>query len=141
LLATHHNFLLGRWLENAKRWGTTDAERNRLEWNARRVLTLWGQTTRIDDYARKDWAGMVGGYYLHRWHAYFDHANEALKQDRPFDADTCNEQLRKWMIQWSEQREQYPTEPRGSSVAVANRLWHQYRDAFKPGSLHFPSVH
>ena len=42
LLATNDEFLLGTWLEDAKRWGQTDAERARLEWNARRVLTLWG---------------------------------------------------------------------------------------------------
>ena len=42
LLATRSEFLLGRCLEDAKRWGTNDAERANFEWNARRVLTLWG---------------------------------------------------------------------------------------------------
>ena len=44
LLATNDEFLLGPWIEDAKRWGRTGAERDRLEWNARRVLTLWGRT-------------------------------------------------------------------------------------------------
>ncbi len=42
LLATRREFLLGRWIADARRWGETDAERARLEWNARRVLTCWG---------------------------------------------------------------------------------------------------
>jgi len=60
LLATRREFLLGRWLGDARRWGTTEAERARFEWNARRVLTLWGQGPAIDDYARKEWSGMLG---------------------------------------------------------------------------------
>jgi alpha-N-acetylglucosaminidase len=135
LLATRQEFLLGRWLEDAKRWGATDAERNKLEWNARRVLTLWGQTPAIDDYARKDWSGMVDGYYLHRWQTHLNAANQSLKQGRPFDAKASNAQLRKWMAQWSDQHEQYPAEPHGDSVAVANRLWHKYADTLKTDSL------
>ena len=47
LLATNDEFLLGKWLEDAKRWGATDSERAKLEWNARRILTLWGQVRRF----------------------------------------------------------------------------------------------
>ena len=57
LLATNDEFLLGTWIEDAKRWGQTDAERARLEWNARRVLTLWGRTPALRDYAWKEWSG------------------------------------------------------------------------------------
>src|SRR5205823_6433084 len=35
LLATRGELLLGRWLEDAKRWATTDAERRLYEKNAR----------------------------------------------------------------------------------------------------------
>ncbi|MBM4095004.1 MAG: alpha-N-acetylglucosaminidase, partial [Planctomycetes bacterium] len=59
LLATRREFLLGRWLEDAKRWGTNDAEQAIFQWNARRVLTLWGEGPEIDDYARKEWSGLI----------------------------------------------------------------------------------
>lgn len=64
LLGTRKEFLLGRWLEEARRWGDTDEERARMEWNARRVITMWGATTRLDNYARKEWSGLLAGYYI-----------------------------------------------------------------------------
>ena len=135
LLATRHEFLLGRWLEDAKRWGTTEAERDRFEWNARRVLTLWGQGPAIDDYARKEWSGLLTGYYLPRWERFLTAAGAALKRKQPFDEKAFHQNLRPWMDQWSGRHETYPAEPRGDSVALARRLWAKYREAFKPDAL------
>ena len=132
LLATRGEFLLGRWLEDAKRWGTTAAERNRFEWNARRVLTLWGDGPHIDDYAWKEWAGLLDGYYLKRWESYLHALGESLRTDQPFDGTAFNRALRQWMIDWSDERSSYPTEPRGDSVAVARKLWKKYAKAVTP---------
>ncbi len=88
LLATRPEFLLGRWLEDAKRWGTTDAERAKFEWNARRVLTLWGTGKSIRDYARKEWSGMISGFYLKRWEWFLREQAEALADNEPMDVET-----------------------------------------------------
>ncbi len=135
LLATRPEFLLGRWLEDAKRWGTDDAGRARLEWNARRVLTLWGEGPRIDDYAGKEWSGLISGYYRPRWERFFAALADSLRQDKPFDEQAFRASLRPWMAAWSDGRETYPTEPRGDSVAVARRLWEKYADAFQPNAV------
>jgi alpha-N-acetylglucosaminidase len=130
LLGTRPEFLLGRWLEDAKRWGATDAERARLEWNARRVLTLWGEGRRIDDYARKEWSGMLSGYYHKRWRWFFDELGRSLRAGRKLDGGAFGAELRKWMVDWSDGRETYPAESRGDSVDVARRLWEKYREEF-----------
>jgi len=132
LLATREEFLLGRWLDDARRWGTSDAERNRFEWNARRVLTLWGEGPAIDDYAWKEWSGMLSGFYLKRWDRYLDALAAAMREDEPFDAETFNRALRQWMADWSDERSTFPAEPRGSSVAVAKKLWKKYRAEVAP---------
>lgn len=129
LLATRHEFLLGRWLEDAKRWGATPAERARCEWNARRVLTLWGETPRLNDYARKQWSGMLSGYYLPRWKQFLDAAGQSLRDKKPFDEKKYDEELLKWTARWSEDRSRFPTEPCGDSVAVARKLWAKYAEA------------
>ena len=134
LLATRSEFLLGRCLENAKRWGTTDAERARMQWNARRVLTLWGTGKHIRDYARKEWSGMIGGYYLKRWEWYLREAGQALADEQPFDDAAFYAKLLKWEGDWADGRETYPTEPAGDSLAIAAELWAKYGDAFKPDS-------
>jgi len=132
LLATREDFLLGRWLEDAKRWGATEAERARMEWNARRVLTLWGQTPVIDDYAHKEWSGMISGFYLPRWEKALQQAREDLRAGRTFDRQSFDQSIRPWMSQWSSRRDTYPDQPQGDSVAVAQRLWKKYRPALRP---------
>ncbi len=135
LLATREEFLLGCWLEDAKRWGETDAERAQCEFNARRVLTLWGEGPAIDDYARKEWAGMLRGYYLRRWEWYFKELEESLRTGEPFDAKQFGGELRQWMAAWSDRRDVYPTEAHGDSLAVAGRLWAKYGKAFRPNAV------
>ncbi len=131
LLATRREFLLGSVLEDAKRWGATPEEKALMEWNARRVLTLWGTTTRIDDYACKEWSGMIRGYYHARWKWFMGEIGKALESGKPHDGARFQQELRKWMEAWSDSREAYPSEPSGDSVAVARRLWAKYSHAFK----------
>jgi alpha-N-acetylglucosaminidase len=128
LLATREEFLLGRWLEDAKRWGSTEAERARFEWNARRVLTMWGQGSSLDDYARKEWSGLVGAYYLNRWELFLRDLGASLAGNKPFDDKDVQRRLRRWMADWSDQREVYPTQPQGDSIRVANTLWFKYKE-------------
>ena len=135
LLATRAEFLLGRCLEDAKRWGTTDAERARCEWNARRVLTMWGQTAALDDYARKEWSGMLSGYYLKRWDWFLRERGDSLRGNKPFDDKEFQSRLRQWMADWSDQRETYPTQRQGDSVHVAKKLWARYKEQLRPTAV------
>jgi alpha-N-acetylglucosaminidase len=125
LLATRQEFLLGCNLEDAKRWGP------RCEWNARRVLTLWGETLAINDYARKQWSGMLSDYYAPRWKQFLDAAADSLRRKETFDEKRFNQELLKWTAQWSDRRESFPTKTRGNSVAVARKLWAKYSEEFK----------
>ncbi len=134
LLATRSEFLLGSVLEDAKRWGTTPAEKAILQWNARRVLTLWG-TTHINDYARKEWSGMIRGYYHPRWKWYLDEVCKALEANTPLDNSAFHQQLRTWMERWSDAQETYPTRPAGDSIKIARRLWEKYGPALQPDTV------
>ncbi|MBN1444083.1 MAG: alpha-N-acetylglucosaminidase C-terminal domain-containing protein [Planctomycetes bacterium] len=135
LLGTRREFLLGRWLEDARRWGRDDDGRARLEWNARRVLTLWGEGPAIDDYARKEWSGMISGYYRERWRLFLEELESSVRRGEAFDEGAFQERLRPWMAAWSGRRETYSAEPRGDSVAIAEELWRKYEDAFQPDAV------
>ena len=132
LLLSRREFLLGRWLEDAKRWGRTDAEKAVMQWNARRVLTRWGASRRLNDYARKEWSGMVGGYYHERWKIFLDALAGALKSGNAFPAAAVEQRLIQWEDAWSRKTETYPSEPVGDSVAVAKKLWGKYGKDFEP---------
>jgi alpha-N-acetylglucosaminidase len=132
LLATREELLLGRWIENAKRWGTTEDERRLYEWNARTIITLWGaqENQAIDDYANKQWAGLLTDFYLPRWERFFQQADAALAGGKPFDIAACQQASYDWELQWTRKNDPYPATPRGDAVAVSRRLWNEYGKYF-----------
>ena len=127
LLATRQSTLLGSWLEDAKRWGETPEERARMEWNARRLLTLWGEVLPQEhrDYARREWAGMLTSFYLVRWEKFFNALKPAIPTGK-FDEGAFDRELQEWESAWAEQKETYSTKPRGDSLKTARRLWEKY---------------
>lgn len=129
LLATRREYLLGCWLEDARRWGKTPAEKAKLEWNARRVITMWGEKTAIRDYSRREWSGMLSGFYLKRWEKFLGTLKAALDTPDSFKEKTVDEELQHWERSWADQFEKYPTQPEGDSVQTAQMLWDKYHVA------------
>jgi len=125
LVGTREEFLLGKNLEDAKSWGTSPHEKKILEWNARRILTLWGET-RLNGYARKEWSGLLFGYYYVGWKKYLDELNKELITGETFDEVKFHNRLTEWIENWSDGTELYPHEPKGKSVLVAQKLWDKY---------------
>ena len=71
LLFTNENYLLSTWISDAKQWAHGNASYAAyLEYSARNQITLWGPDGEINDYASKQWAGVVGEYYGARWEAF-----------------------------------------------------------------------
>lgn len=71
LLLTNSHFHLSTWLDAARSWSHGNATYAAyLEYTARNQITLWGPTGEINDYASKQWGGLVGGYYAPRWEAF-----------------------------------------------------------------------
>lgn len=128
LLASRPEYLLGRWLEEAKRWGRSRPERDRLEWNARRVITMWGDQPLIRDYSRRQWSGMLSGFYLERWEQFYKALDDALAKGTSFDETAFDKGMQEWERRWAERHETYPTRPKGDSVALASRLWDRYHE-------------
>ena len=133
LVGTREEFLLGRWLEDAKRWGKTGAERDLYEWNARNIITLWGTkcTEGLNDdlnlYAYKEWQGMFSGYYRPRWQEFFARINGSLDSGTGFDRAPFASDMCQWEQAWSRRHEAYSTVPRGDAVKTAARLYARHR--------------
>jgi alpha-N-acetylglucosaminidase len=134
LVGTREEFLLGRWIADAKRWATTDAERSLYEWNARNLITLWGtkctegQNDDLNLYAYKEWQGMFSSYFRPRWQEFFTRLNRSLETNTPFDRAPFATDMCAWEQDWSRQTNAFPTRPKGSPVGVARTLMRKYRD-------------
>ena len=128
LVGTRPEFLMGRWLSDAKRWGTTDAERRLYEWNARNLITLWGtkctegENDDLNLYAYKEWQGMFSRYFLPRWKDFFGRLNRSLDFGTTFDRAPFAEASCAWEQQWSRETDAYRTVPQGDPISTAREL-------------------
>jgi alpha-N-acetylglucosaminidase len=123
LLASNSSFLLGRWLARVRPWASSPPERARLEFDARSLLTIWGdrqasEGAGLHDYGNRDWAGLTHDYYRLRWRRYFDSLDESLRTGappRPIDWFALGDE-------WSHETRRYPQAPAGDSHALAAQV-------------------
>lgn len=88
LLGTRSEFRVGHWTEQARSLGTTTAESDQYEWNARVQITTWGNrycadTGKLRDYAHKEWQGILKDFYYPRWQKYFEVMQEQFDGKAP----------------------------------------------------------
>ncbi|GLQ92536.1 alpha-N-acetylglucosaminidase [Dyella acidisoli] len=123
LLATNRFFLVGNWLSQVQPWATTPEERARLDYDARSLLTTWGdrkasEGASLHDYGNKDWAGLTHDYYRVRWQTYFATLDEALRTGTPpksmdwFDMGDA----------WNRGTQHYTDQPIGDAYEIATQI-------------------
>ena len=123
LLRTNEYFLLGRWLSYVPAWASSPAELDRLNYDARSILTTWGERKAAEqgglhEYGNKDWAGLTGDYYLPRWRMYFDSLNASLatnKPPKPIDWYAFGDR-------WNHSRSRFSATPVGDSYTAAQAI-------------------
>ena len=122
VLGTRSEFLLGRWIKNAKSMATNEEESVQYEYNARNLIALWGgKDCTIHDYACKHWSGLVNGFYKGRWEQLFRQLASG-----EFVPDEFAMSIRLWEQEWERGREAYPAEPSGDEVAECLRIYGKY---------------
>jgi len=82
LLESHPNYRLQKWVDFARGFGDTEADKNYYEANAKRLITTWGSGFGIlDDYAARTWSGLIGDYYAQRWKFYYNAPEKTRDKD------------------------------------------------------------
>lgn len=92
LLGTRSEFRLGHWTTQARSLGTTPAEKDLYEWNARVQITTWGNRFCADegglrDYAHKEWQGLLRDFYHMRWSTYFRELTKQMEAKQKPDIE------------------------------------------------------
>ncbi|KAJ8542665.1 hypothetical protein ON010_g12145 [Phytophthora cinnamomi] len=139
ILATNEDFLLGNWIADALTLAgdlevgvddelTRSKLREYYEYEARNQVTRWGDNNNeaIHDYAGKEWAGLVKGYYLPRWNMWLTEVCSAYTGHREMDEKALKKQRIAFELKWQLSHEPYPTTTVGDSFSISKRLYSEY---------------
>ncbi|HJV76866.1 MAG TPA: alpha-N-acetylglucosaminidase [Paludibacter sp.] len=128
LLATRKDFLLGKWIADARRCGTTDAEKALYERNARDLVTLWGDAdSPLHEYSCRQWSGLMTDFYKARWQKFFVATVLALEAGKMVDVELFDKEISRWEWKWVNTQKDFPTQSSGNSIEVAKMLYSKYR--------------
>lgn len=137
LLVTDPNFLLGNWLSDATKSAGINIPielRKLINFNARNQITMWGPHENIQDYAGKEWSGLVGTYYIQRWKLFINAISYSIRKPIPLNMTDYNERRFEFEQSWGNQLTAFPTTPSGDTLLVARSLLTKYfrdEDDFK----------
>lgn len=132
LLATNANFTLGRWTQMARGvtdevGGTTVADKEWMEWNARTQITVWGTRAAaggLHDYSNREWAGLLRDFHYARWEKFFtalENGTAVPNRDQWFDFEHA----------WTKNMKlQYSACPTGQTADVAAEVFDKYFGTF-----------
>jgi Alpha-N-acetylglucosaminidase (NAGLU). len=129
LLATRGDFLLGKWLADARSCGTTESEKALYERNARDLITLWGDAdSPLHEYSCRQWSGLLNDFYKVRWQKFFAETEKVMAIGKEMDVKAFGKEIAQWEWQWVNQHKDFPTQVSGNSVLEAQRLYKKYRN-------------
>ncbi|WP_419998562.1 alpha-N-acetylglucosaminidase [Streptomyces boninensis] len=121
ITGAHASFLLGPWLRQAARAGTSRTEAADFERTARVLLTTWAgraAAEELADYADRDWHGLLSGLHLPRWRRFLDEHEAALAAERePSPIDWYELEAA-----WTRDRTAHPVRPVADAYKVATRI-------------------
>lgn len=125
LLGTRSEFRVGRWIEQARNLGTTPAEKDLYEWNARVQITTWGNRVcandgGLRDYAHKEWNGLLKDFYYKRWAAYWQTLQDVLDGKPMVELDYYAMEE-----PWTLAHNPYASQPEGDCVSVAKEVFNE----------------
>jgi alpha-N-acetylglucosaminidase len=123
LLASNRFFLVGTWLGRVPGWASTPKEAALLNYDARSILTTWGdrkasEGADLHDYGNKDWAGLTRDYYRVRWQTFFASLDTELRTGVP------GKQIDWFELgdAWNHDSHPYPSQPHGDTYGIAARI-------------------
>jgi len=131
LLATEPEFLLGKWIDDARRFGSNPAGKAYYEKCARVLITTWGnEGNEIIDYASRDLSGLISSYYKVRWEKFFAILKKNLQHDTPLDMDSINKEMAAFEWNWTGQQTEFSGKPQGDPLKMVQKIHKKYSPLF-----------
>ena len=143
LLGSSQGFLFGKWIADSEKHGTTAAEKQLMRWNAKTQITFWEypqpdpddpggvmKPSNLQDYACKQWSGLIRSYYKPRWELFLNETVAQLEQQhstKPFDISAFYNISYAWFSAWqADNTQDFATKPSGDAVALSKAMYAKY---------------
>ena len=128
LLASNKNYLVGTWVEEAKKMTSLSSEKDYYEKDARKIITVWGEKGRdLNDYANRSIAGLMKDYYGGRWQIFINEAINAIEQGKTLDEKEMLNKVNEFSWNWSEAKNPYPIKAKGNTKKISEKLFKKYQ--------------
>ena len=127
LVACHPEFSLKDWVDMARGFGNTPEEKDYYETNARTLVSVWGDSYHLSDYASRAWAGMLGTFYKVRWEMFVNAVMDSFKAGVPFDAKAFDARIWEFENMWAQSSHRIEYPQLGDPITVAKELAEKYR--------------
>lgn len=125
LLRTREEFLLGKWISDARALGTTPAESDIFELDARALPTTWN--TKYDgvlhEYAHHEWAGLTKDFYRERWELFIADLNGRLNGSAAQNINFFTAFEKPWI---DKKGNDYDIVPTGKEIELATYIYNKY---------------
>lgn len=129
LLNSNHGTRMSKWIADARAKGVTPDEQDYFERNARTIISIWGPSQDLNDYANRQWAELNATYYAPRWNMFIDRVISSMSDNRRFDADAFFKASREFENSWIEPREfTVETSPAADDKSVARDLYSKWAE-------------
>ena len=127
LLATQPEFLLGKWINDAHKFGKDSQSKAYYEKNGRVLITTWGnEGNEIIDYASRDLSGLISSYYKVRWEMFFNKLKANLKSGAPLDMDQSNREMASFEWKWTGEQQAFSSEAKGNPLEIVREIHKKY---------------
>ena len=123
LVACHPEFSLKDWVEAARGFGGTPQEKDYYETNARTLISVWGDSYHLSDYASRAWAGMLATFYKVRWEMFLTEVMDSFKAGVPFDAKAFDVRIWEFENTWAKASHEIAYPEPGDPVATAKEIF------------------
>ena len=127
LVACHPEFSLKDWVDAARSFGVDDEQKAYYETNARTLVSVWGDSYHLSDYASRAWAGMLSTFYKVRWEMFIDAVMAAAKAGVSFDAKAFDASIWEFENCWAQSSYKISYPEPANPIEVAKELVLKYR--------------
>jgi alpha-N-acetylglucosaminidase len=134
LLGTRKDFLLGKWISDARSFGNSQEEKALYERNARDLVTLWGGiNSPLHEYSNRQWSGLLNDFYKARWKIFFNSVTDSLERGKNFEQPAFEKYISNWEWEWVNKRSDYPIEPLGDPIGESLWIYRTYYSEMNGG--------